>query len=220
MIISYLNITFKKQTLVLFPQKALFWKERDLLVVSDVHFGKSGHFRKHGIAIPESVNKSNIQRLEGLLKKTKPSSILFLGDLFHSEMNAETETFKQWRKSHSDIEMILTIGNHDILTRFEFEKMGLECTNQYELEPFIFMHDESEATESSYYPITGHIHPAIKLSAKGRQNVYVPCFYFGLNHCMLPAFGTFTGNYRIKPTQNDLVYGVVDDNVMDLSSLI
>lgn len=214
------EITLKEQTFILLPQKALYWKEQNILVVSDVHFGKSGHFRKHGIAVPDEVNKTNIQKLEELIDLISPQKIFFLGDLFHSEMNAEAKKFKDWRRAHSDIAMILTIGNHDILTRFEFEKMGLECVNQYEIDPFIFMHDESDSISSVYYPITGHLHPAVKVSLKGRQRLYVPCFYFGKTHCMLPAFGIFTGNYRIKPAQNDFVYGVVEKEIVDISSLI
>ena len=214
------QINLKEQTLTLLPDKALYWKEKNILVVSDVHLGKSGHFRKHGIAVPGAVNEVNIQKLEELVELISPVKIVFLGDLFHSEMNEEVDKFKDWRKSHSHIEMILTIGNHDILTRFEFEKMGLECVNQFEMDPFIFMHDESESTDSEFYPITGHIHPAVKLSTKGRQKMHVPCFYFGQSHGMLPAFGTFTGNFRITPTQNDLVYGVVDKEIIDISTLI
>ena len=214
------QITLKDQSLILLPQKALYWEERKILVVSDVHFGKSGHFRKHGIAVPVDVNKTNIQKLEELVKHFSPQKILFLGDLFHSEMNAEVEQFKRFRKAHSNMEMILTIGNHDILTRFEFEKMRLEYVNQYELEPFVFMHDETDSTNSDYYPVTGHVHPAVKLSAKGRQQMHVPCFYFGKSHCMLPAFGTFTGSFRIEPAQNDFVYGVVEESVIDISALI
>ncbi|HBQ58240.1 MAG TPA: metallophosphoesterase, partial [Balneolaceae bacterium] len=123
------QINLKEQTLTLLPDKALYWKEKNILVVSDVHLGKSGHFRKHGIAVPGAVNEVNIQKLEELVELISPVKIVFLGDLFHSEMNEEVDKFKDWRKSHSHIEMILTIGNHDILTRFEFEKMGLECVN-------------------------------------------------------------------------------------------
>lgn len=83
-----------------------------------------------------------------------------------------------------------------------------------------FMHDESDSADSNHYPITGHIHPAVKLSARGRQRVYVPCFYFGESHCILPAFGTFTGSYCIKPAQNNMVYGIVEKEIVDISTLI
>lgn len=210
------SFSFKDQTLILLPQKALYWEEPKILVVSDVHFGKSGHFRKHGIAVPDSVNKSNITRLDKLVQQTEPDKIIFLGDLFHSESNKEVEEFKEWRQTHASTEMVLTIGNHDLLTGFEYEKMGLNCVNQFEAGPFTFVHDESHFKDSDSYPISGHIHPAIKLKGKGRQRLYMPCFYFGNESALLPAFGSFTGNYRINPTQNESVYAIVEKKVIQI----
>ena len=206
----------KEQTLELYPHKALLWREQKILVVSDVHFGKSGHFRKHGIAVPNTVNSSNFTRLEELLEITNPQKILFLGDLFHSESNKEVEEFKQWRQRHASTEMILTIGNHDLLTGFEYEKMGLHCVNQFEVFPFVFLHDESDIQDSDSYSISGHIHPAVKFKGKGRQQLYLPCFYFGSNSALLPAFGSFTGTHRIKATQNESVFAVVEQKVIPI----
>lgn len=215
-----MEISLKGQTLTLFPQKAMLWNEQNMLIISDVHLGKSGHFRKHGIAIPKTVNETNIQKLEKLVEKTSPNKIIFLGDLFHSEINAELESFRSWRYSHAEIEMVLTLGNHDILTRFEYEKMGLQCVKEYTSEPFTFMHDEADKVDSLSYTITGHVHPAVKLKGKGRQQLYIPCYYFGETHCLMPAFGTFTGNHRINPAQNEKVYAIIEGKVFDVSSII
>ena len=214
------EFTIQDQKLYLLPQKAVLWKDKRVLIISDLHLGKSGHFRKHGIAVPENVNQSNIERLDDLMMKYHPEKLVFLGDLFHSKRNNEVEQFEDWRKSHASTEMILTIGNHDLLTQFEFEKMGLTCVNQYQAGPFLFLHDDALNDDSSFYSISGHIHPAVKLKAKGRQNIYTPCFYFGKGRALLPAFGAFTGNYRIKPAQNDSVFAVVEQKVIDISSII
>lgn len=211
------SFKLKDQILELFPDKALFWREQKTLVVSDVHFGKSGHFRKHGIAVPESVNESNISRLDEIVQKTQPSRLIFLGDLFHSESNNEIEQFKEWRQIYASMEMILTIGNHDLLTSFEYEKMGLNCVNQFEAPPFTFLHDENDSPGSDTYCISGHIHPSIKLKGKGRQQLYMPCFYFGETAALLPAFGSFTGNFRISPAQNESVFVIVDQEVIQVS---
>lgn len=215
-----IEVTVMNQDLMLLTEKALYWKGLDILIVSDIHLGKSGHFRKHGIAVPESINTSNLQKLDKLIRQLQPVKIIFLGDLFHSQYNAEFESFKTWRKVHSDIEMILTIGNHDIISRHEFEKIGLECVNTYTMPPFIFMHDKQEDTNSDFIPVSGHIHPAIKLRTKGRQNIYTPCYFVGKSNILLPAFGTLTGTYLIEPGQNDLVFAIVEDRVVNVSSLI
>ncbi|SMO74233.1 ligase-associated DNA damage response endonuclease PdeM [Gracilimonas mengyeensis] len=211
------KIRIQDQTLLLLPQKAMFWKEQDMLIVSDVHWGKSAHFRKNGIAIPDTVNQSNIKRLNGLVEELRPKTILFLGDLFHSDPNEEIERFGDWRKSHASISMILTIGNHDLLTRFEYEKMELECVNRYQCGPFLFLHDEAEKQDKGSYTISGHIHPAVQLKSKGRQSLHVPCFFFGNQQAILPAFGAFTGTYHISPAQNDTVFAIVEDSIVKIS---
>ncbi|MFP8487673.1 ligase-associated DNA damage response endonuclease PdeM [Gracilimonas sp. Q87] len=215
-----LKITVMEHNWMLLPEKALFWRDQNTLVVSDLHLGKSGHFRKHGIAIPQSVNTSNIQKLNKLIRQLKPARIIFLGDLFHSQYNAEFEDFKDWRKANAEIEMILTLGNHDIISQHEFEKTGLECVNTYKVGPFTFMHDEQDAADKGSFSVSGHIHPAVKLKTKGRQSIYTPCYFVGESKILLPAFGTFTGTFLVKPSQNEMIYAIVDQEVINISTII
>jgi metallophosphoesterase superfamily enzyme len=49
----------KQQTLWLSPERCLFWEEDKSLIISDIHLGKSGHFRKAGIGIPQAVFKED-----------------------------------------------------------------------------------------------------------------------------------------------------------------
>ena len=37
-------------------EKGLFWEEQHALIISDVHLGKAGHFRKHGVPIPRQIH--------------------------------------------------------------------------------------------------------------------------------------------------------------------
>ena len=34
---------------------AIFWKEKDTLLLADIHLGKVGHFRKSGIPVPRKA---------------------------------------------------------------------------------------------------------------------------------------------------------------------
>lgn len=210
--------SFLNQELILTPEKALFWAENNTLVLSDVHLGKSGHFRKAGIAVPTNVNENNLERLNTLIAHFSPNRILFLGDLFHSDKNSEWESFRKWRNRNLHIEMHLTIGNHDFHSVKEYESIGLICSHCIEFIPFLFLHDFSEINEiNDSYPISGHVHPSVKLIGKGRQSIRVPCFYFGNEYALLPAFGSFTGTYTIKPKTEELVFGVVNDQIIDIS---
>ena len=77
---------------------AIFWKEKDTLLLADIHLGKVGHFRKSGIPVPrkaQGVFYEKISRLKNLLNF---SQIIFLGDLFHSSLNNEWFLFENWVK--------------------------------------------------------------------------------------------------------------------------
>ncbi len=52
----------QRQRYWLSPERMVFWEEEKALVVSDLHFGKTGHFRKSGIPVPQSVYKEDLQR--------------------------------------------------------------------------------------------------------------------------------------------------------------
>ena len=48
--------------------------------------------------------------------------------------------------------------------------------------------------EAGYgYVLAGHLHPGVRLHGPGRQSVRLPCFAFGRNAALLPAFSEFTG---------------------------
>src|SRR3954467_15040123 len=97
-----------EQNLWLSAQRSIFWEEQKALIVSDLHFGKTGHFRKSGIAVPQSVFKEDIQRLVAQIQFFKPSVLLVVGDMFHSHANKELELFEKWRDdfSHLNIRLI------------------------------------------------------------------------------------------------------------------
>jgi len=61
------------------------------LIISDLHFGKTGHFRKSGIAVPQGVYKEDLQRLVSQIQYFQPSQLIIVGDFFHSQLNKELE---------------------------------------------------------------------------------------------------------------------------------
>jgi len=96
-------------------QRCAFWEEEKTLILSDLHFGKTGHFRKAGIAIPQNVYKEDLQRLVLSIQHFNPSQLIIVGDLFHSHENKELDWFKRWRGDLSSVTIQLVKGNHDIL---------------------------------------------------------------------------------------------------------
>jgi len=214
---EFYHYPFLNQSLLLSPEKALFWEEEKTLVVSDVHLGKSGHFRKHGIAVPQQVNSGNLDRLSLLISQTRPNRLIFLGDLFHSDYNREWSEFVRWRWNYSELTFCLTTGNHDILNRQQYEALDLVLTEQLIHPPFLFRHEPvTDLFENELYPVCGHIHPAVTLRGKGRQTMTLPCFCFSTSHALLPAFGNFTGTYKIKPEKHSSVFAVSGSKMIAL----
>jgi uncharacterized protein len=212
---------FKGQSLVLHPSRVIYWEEQSALILSDLHFGKTGHFRKSGIAIPQNVYKEDLQRLVSLIQFFKPSQLIIAGDLFHSHANKELDLFKKWRHDFPDLIIHLVKGNHDILHDRWYGELGItvsDCTLQ--VGDFIFTHDPAECELHSTpgtYMFTGHIHPGVSIYGMGRQSLHFPCFYFAENYCVLPAFSHFTGTYRVHPKQNESVFAIVKDQLIRMN---
>jgi uncharacterized protein len=224
-----------QQTLWLSAERTIFWEEESTLIISDLHFGKSGHFRKSGIAIPQSVFKNDMQRLFGQIQHYRPARIIIVGDMFHSKENLELDFFLKWRNDHAFVDIHLVKGNHDILKESWYAEASIQLSPQKLcVQNFHFVHDlahiakheavtaNSDATpveevpKASPYYFTGHLHPGIRLRGLGRQALQFPCFYFGESHAILPAFGTFTGLAIIRPEEHETVFAIVDNQVIQI----
>jgi DNA ligase-associated metallophosphoesterase len=204
------------QNLWLSSQRSIFWEEEKALIVSDLHFGKTGHFRKSGIAVPQSVYKEDLQRLVSLLDFFKPQQLIVVGDFFHSHANIELDWFKKWREDFASLKIILVKGNHDILKDGWYKKTGIEVIEkELQLNSFLFTHDKCE-DHKNIYTFCGHIHPGIYLQGLGKQSLHFPCFYFANDHCILPAFSRFTGVALIEPKQNENVFAIVENELIKM----
>ena len=49
-----------------------------------------------------------------------------------------------------------------------------------------------------------------------RQHERLPCFLFGRDYAILPAFGDFTGFGYIEPGEGDRVYAIADSRVISI----
>ena len=196
------------------------------MIVSDLHFGKTGHFRKSGIAVPAAVYKEDLQRLVVQIQYFQPSQIIIVGDMFHSNKNIELELFLKWRSDFSAIQFRLIKGNHDILKEDWYENAGIQLSPlSLGLKPFHFVHDisgplgnheEDKHKISESYLFTGHIHPGIRILGKGKQSLCFPCFYFGKQYAVLPAFSYFTGVAMIKPEAGESVFAIVHQEMIQI----
>jgi uncharacterized protein len=207
------------QTLWLSPARCIFWEEESALILSDLHFGKSGHFRKFGIGIPQNIFKEDLQKLFAQIAFFKPKVLLIAGDMFHSSANKEVDFFIKWRNDFPTVEIKLIRGNHDILTEQFYKEANIEVVeNKLLIKDFCFTHDIASScnNENKHFTFSGHIHPGIKMNGSGNQSLMLPCFYFSKKYAILPAFSAFTGLAKIKPSASDHVFVLLKSQVMQL----
>jgi len=205
------------QDLLLLPQKAIYWQQERALIVADVHLGKVGHFRKAGIAVPRDMEQNDLAVLSDLIDEHHPEKILFLGDLFHSDKNADWDWLVLWRSHFPKLEMILIKGNHDIIHERHYIDLNFTVLNELLTGPFLMLHhplNEDELQTAPGYVFCGHIHPGVSLSGRARQHITLPCFAFGNQQAVLPSFGKFTGKVAIRDMRTDRIFAVVQNKVM------
>jgi len=215
--------TIQKQHLWLSAERCIFWEEEKSLIISDLHFGKTGHFRKSGIAVPQTVFKEDLQRLVAQIQHFQPKHLIVVGDFFHSNANKELDLFKKWREDFADIIIHLVKGNHDILKEDWYSSCDIKLNEEeMSVSDFTFIHDitsrvsvTSQLSTVNYY-FSGHIHPGIRISGIGKQSLCFPCFYFGKKYAVLPAFSHFTGVAIIDPEEDENVFAIVKNKLVQL----
>ncbi|CAA7196096.1 ligase-associated DNA damage response endonuclease PdeM [Chryseobacterium potabilaquae] len=185
------DINIKNEIFTLTNQRAVFWKSEEALILSDLHIGKTAHFRKNGIALSHKIMERDLDRLSALIDHFHPEKMIVVGDLLHAGNNSDVEKFCNWRSHYPKLELYLIEGNHDRISTSLEKKLCLNNkTNQLNLHDFIFTHDFDNT--QSHFQITGHIHPGVILNSTV-SNIRMPCFVLTSNQLLLPAFSEFTG---------------------------
>lgn len=210
-----------QQTLWLSPSRAVFWEEAKALILSDLHLGKTGHFRKSGIAVPQQLYKEDLQRLIALIQYFQPGELIIVGDMFHSHSNKELLWFEKWRSDLRGIAINLVKGNHDILNEKWYADNGIRVYPDFLYRPpFAFIHEgpltPPEPLPDINYLFSGHLHPGVLLSGAGKQSLRFPCFYFGQSQAILPAFSAFSGLKILPPQPGDKFYAIVENTIVAL----
>lgn len=204
-----MTINIKGEEIILDRERAIFLTNEKLLAISDLHLGKAAHFRKAGIQVPSTLAQSDLQRLEKLIEKYQPKTLLINGDMFHHGHNTDIDNFELWKQQQQQLEFVLVKGNHDKLEEQHYQRLDIKLYEpSYCTAKFCFIHDSLDCEEEELYPISGHIHPGIALVGKAKQRLHFPCFYFGSEYAVLPAFSTFTGLSMVKPKTTDQVFAI------------
>ncbi|MEL7115511.1 MAG: ligase-associated DNA damage response endonuclease PdeM, partial [Pseudomonadota bacterium] len=171
---------------------ALFWPDQRLLVVSDLHLGKSERIaRLGGAMLPPYDTRETLARLDREIEATAPKTVICLGDSF-DDLAASTELADDiiaWlNRMMAGRRWIWIEGNHDP------GPVGLSGAHLAELplSPLTFRHIARDRASGE---VSGHYHPKATLHLRGRS-ISRPCFLYDSDRLILPAFGTYTGGLR------------------------
>lgn len=217
---SLLSHIIDGEHLILSAERTLFWENQNTLIVADLHVGKTGHFRKSGINVPQSVYKDDLHRLLAQILFFKAERLIIAGDLTHSVANREMDLFRKWRKDFPLLKVDLVKGNHDILDNAWYEEADITVHNEpLVIQQFVFIHDITKSkkdTGAGKFVFSGHVHPVAIMKGKGRQSLRFPCFYFTKKYCILPAFSRFTGDYKVEVQNGDAVFALIEKEILPL----
>jgi len=212
------TLTLADITLHLLPEKAIYLPELALLLVADVHLGKSETFQSAGVPVPSLVNQATLDRLQQLCQQVQPKKLLVLGDLFHSSAAVTDGLLEEWAKFCDRVvtQVQVLVGNHDRrLVRALLERAIPTETDAIRQGRLLLSHEP--APESGFLNLCGHLHPCLRLQSR-LDRLRLPCFY--LDHSksllVLPAFGEFTGGYEVSLTATTTAYVVAAGTIVPL----
>ena len=214
------TITVGGQPLSLLPQKAAFLPESRTLLVADAHIGKAVSFRKLGVPVPRGTTSETLAVLGELVSRLSARRIVFLGDFLHSALSHAASTLgavARWRQAHAGLELTLVRGNHDDRAGDPPPQLGIECVD----EPLpwgglALCHHPRPRADG--YVLAGHLHPCVNLGGRAHDRLRLPCFWFGHDVGVLPAFGAFTGMHGIHPARGERVFVVGGEQVTRVPS--
>ena len=166
------------------PSGALHWPDQSLLIVSDLHLGKSERLaRRGGSLLPPYETRATLAKLDADLDATGARAVICLGDSFDDTAAAQTidEPDRLWLvRLMAGRDWTWITGNHDP------GPIDLGGSHRAEilLAALTFRHIATGETPE----VSGHYHPKARLAGRAR-----PCFLIDAARVILPAYGTYTG---------------------------
>jgi uncharacterized protein len=187
-----MQLSFRGQALVLDPAGAVYWPARELLVVADLHLEKGSAFARRGALLPPYDTHATLARLEALVRRWRPATLVSLGDGFHDRRaghELSPDLFDRLGALTRALRWVWVTGNHDPSVALA---LGGAVVPELALDGLVLRH-EAVSTPGE---IAGHLHPKARLSTR-RQRFCRPCFAGDRERLLLPAFGSFTGGLNV-----------------------
>ena len=186
------QFTFGGATLVALGSGALYWPDRGLLVVSDLHLCKSERMaRRSGAQVPPYETQDTLARLETDIEAVDARQVLCLGDSFDDSAAAcaLTDAEITWlTRLQAGRQWLWVEGNHDPGPL----GLGGQHMGEARIGSLTFRHI---AQADGRAEVSGHYHPKARVRTRGGA-ISRPCFLVDRARLILPAYGTYTGGLR------------------------
>ena len=182
--------SFAGETFVATPGGALFWPNRQALLVADLHLEKASWFASGGQFLPPYDSQATLTALAGEAAACGATRLYCLGDSFHDRFGCDrlpAPARELLQSMTSRLDWVWIIGNHD--PGFA-DHCGGRLADEVEANGIVLRH---EAIVADPRPeISGHFHPKLRLNMRGRR-VSRRCFVASISKLILPAYGSLTG---------------------------
>lgn len=217
---SSIPVSIAGEALLARGDGTLHWAGERTLFVADVHLGKAATFRALGrMSLPSGTTAATLARLSAALEETQAERLIILGDLWHARVGRNQATmgeFAAFRDRFFHVKTVLVEGNHDLRAGALPPELGIaEVAEGEPLGPFVLRHHPEPSGEG--YVLAGHVHPGVIMQGAG-QAMKLPCFWFGSEIGLLPAFGDFTGLAAVTPARKDEVIVLADGRPIRVGS--
>lgn len=172
---------------------ALVWPERRMLVLADLHLEKGSAYARTGQFLPPYDTAETLSRIEALVDRIAPETVVCLGDSFHDAAAAERTSpadTARIGKLTAGRDWIWIVGNHDPEPP---SRWGGQTAGELSVGPLVFRH---EARPGAVGEVSGHYHPVAAVRVRGRR-LRRRCFAGDGHRLVLPAFGAYAGGLNV-----------------------
>jgi DNA ligase-associated metallophosphoesterase len=174
---------------------ALWWPERRVLVVADLHLEKASHYARLGQMLPPYDSIATLDRLAGVVRRRDPHTLVLLGDSFHDHDGADRlDTAARDRLARLGIgrTLVWLAGNHDAALP---PTLPGARADMLDLAGLHLRHQPDGARRPA--EIVGHFHPVARV-ATAQGALRRRCFLHDGERLILPAFGSLTGGLNVR----------------------
>ncbi len=187
-IINFHNHKFK-----ILKEGILFWLEKEIAIVSDLHLEKGSSFASTGQFIPPYDSEETLNNLLNILDNYKVKKVILLGDTFHDEDAFHRMSFKAkslFNYLIKNYEVIFILGNHEKKMKIK----NIKFFKEYVINGLNFLH---KSEKKNMPEIFGHYHPVVTIRV-GSRKITAKCLIQTDYSLILPSFGEYTGGLNIK----------------------